>query len=52
LCCSGPAFDGSADVAADADLVVNSTLIEIKSTRRIYDFPRRTMHQPRTVDCR
>jgi hypothetical protein len=46
LCCSGPTFDGSADVAADADLVVNSTLIEIKNTRRrIYDFPRRTMHQ-------
>lgn len=45
LCCAGPTFDGSADIAADADLVVTSTLIEFKSTRRIHEFSQRTMHQ-------
>ncbi|MFI6098151.1 hypothetical protein ACIA8G_21535 [Lentzea sp. NPDC051213] len=44
-CSPGPVFDGSADVTADADLIVDGVLIDFKSTRRVHDFPLVTMHQ-------
>ncbi|MBB5774045.1 hypothetical protein [Nonomuraea jabiensis] len=39
MCLPGPTFDGSAYVAADADLIVDGLLIDFKSTRRTERFP-------------
>lgn len=44
-CVSGPTFDGSADVSADADLIAAGTLVEIKSTRRVPDLPLAVIQQ-------
>ncbi|MEO3810784.1 hypothetical protein ABGB17_17430 [Sphaerisporangium sp. B11E5] len=38
-CFSGPTFDGSAHLSADADLIVDGLLVDFKSTRRIENFP-------------
>ncbi|MFG1879340.1 hypothetical protein ACGFIV_31320 [Sphaerisporangium sp. NPDC049003] len=35
----GATFDGSAHIAADADLIVDGLLLEFKNTRRIHQFP-------------
>ncbi|MGW2214134.1 hypothetical protein ACWCSD_04030 [Nonomuraea sp. NPDC001684] len=44
-CASGTTFDGSSDLSADADLITAGTLIDIKSTRRVHDFPLPTVYQ-------
>ncbi|WP_433259779.1 hypothetical protein ACQPYK_49300 (plasmid) [Streptosporangium sp. CA-135522] len=44
-CWSGPTFDGSADVPADGDLIVEGALIDVKSTRNVYAFDLITIHQ-------
>lgn len=38
-CLSGPTFDGSAYVSADADLIADGLLLDFKSTRRTHNFP-------------
>ncbi|MEV3926955.1 hypothetical protein [Actinomadura coerulea] len=37
-CRPGPTFEGSAHLAADADLIAEGLLLDFKSTRRIHDF--------------
>ncbi|MFD9946265.1 hypothetical protein ACFWYW_30645 [Nonomuraea sp. NPDC059023] len=44
-CASGSTFDGSSDLAADADLIIEGTLVDIKSTRRVHNFPLPTVYQ-------
>ncbi|WP_158854726.1 hypothetical protein [Saccharothrix deserti] len=44
-CHPGPTFDGSLHVTADADLVVDGLLLDFKSTRRVDEFSKVTMHQ-------
>lgn len=45
LSASGPSFDGSSDISADADLIAAGTLVDFKSTRRVHDFPLPTILQ-------
>lgn len=44
-CRPGPTFDGSAYVSADADLIADGILIDVKSTRNVYAFDLVTIHQ-------
>jgi len=44
-CRPGPDFAGSVHLAADADLIVDGTLIEVKSTRNVHAFDLVTIHQ-------
>jgi hypothetical protein len=44
-CAPGPTFDGSRDVTADADLIVDGTLIDFKSARHLRNFPKTTIYQ-------
>ncbi|WP_143044229.1 hypothetical protein [Nonomuraea jiangxiensis] len=44
-CASGATFDGSSDIPADADLIAAGTLIDVKSIRRVHDFPLPTVYQ-------
>lgn len=39
-CLGGPTFAGSKDVSADADLIADGLLIDVKSTRRVSLFPK------------
>jgi hypothetical protein len=45
VCASGPTFDGSTHVSADADLVADGLLIDFKSTRNVHDLPKSTVLQ-------
>lgn len=44
-CVGGPLFDGSADISADADLIVDGVLIDFKSTRNVHTFDLATVQQ-------
>ncbi|MFC1414151.1 hypothetical protein ACEZCY_33885 [Streptacidiphilus sp. N1-12] len=44
-CIPGPTFEGSADISADADLIVDGVLIDFKSTRHVQTLPKTTVHQ-------
>ncbi|MGW5263398.1 hypothetical protein ACWEQG_20690 [Microbispora sp. NPDC004025] len=44
-CLSGPVFEGSALISADADLIADGILIDFKSTRNVHIFSQATIQQ-------